>query len=363
MRPVVHRPSRARPGTARAVLETLLLESMATGRLSLSFSGGRDSSLLLAVATDVARRHGHPDPLPITLRHPSPESDESEFQSAVITHLGLVDWERIDVANSLDALGNVATAALLRNGLLAPANIYLHAKMLEVAPPGVLVTGRGGDEVLGTIAWQLSGVLAGRRRPTARDAGRLGFALSPRSVRRAVTVRQQAGTFPWLRPDAEQQVVRRLADDDISTRVRWDTGALLWARSRTNQLAEHGLARIAEAASVRVMSPLADERFVKAFAGEMGLAGPSSREAATRYLAGGLLPELLVRRSSKASFDQLIWGPGFRAFVDRWDPATLDPTVRTLVDPEAVRRLWREPSPRYQLLLLLQQAWLDQEAS
>lgn len=362
-RPAAERPSRTSPGAGRAALETLLLEAMAPGRMSLSFSGGRDSSLLLAVATDVARRHGHPDPVPITMRHPSPDSDESEFQTAVITHLGLTDWERVDVADSLDALGDIATAALRRHGLLAPPNAYLHARVLEVAPPGALVTGRGGDEVLGTTAWRLAGVLAGRRRPTVRDVGGLGFAMSPQSVRRAVTARQRADAFPWLRPDGEREVVRRLAAEQIGTRVRWDTGALLWARSRTNRLADHGLARIAETTSVRVMSPLADERFVKAFAGEMGLAGPRSREVATRHLAGGLLPEVVVRRSSKARFDQLIWGPRFRAFVDVWDPATLDPAVRNLVEPEHVRRLWREPSPRYQLLLLLQQAWLDQDAS
>ena len=43
----------------------------------VSFSGGLDSSALLAVATAVARREGLDDPVPATLVVPgSPESDE-----------------------------------------------------------------------------------------------------------------------------------------------------------------------------------------------------------------------------------------------------------------------------------------------
>jgi hypothetical protein len=56
--------------TPRAALEELLAEELARQPCFVSFSGGRDSSALLATALDVARRRGLPEPAAFTLRYP-----------------------------------------------------------------------------------------------------------------------------------------------------------------------------------------------------------------------------------------------------------------------------------------------------
>src|SRR4051794_5992486 len=47
-------------------LEEALLPALQSGRCRVTFSGGRDSSVVLAGATDVARRLGLADPVPLT---------------------------------------------------------------------------------------------------------------------------------------------------------------------------------------------------------------------------------------------------------------------------------------------------------
>ncbi|HYA10027.1 MAG TPA: asparagine synthase-related protein, partial [Gaiellaceae bacterium] len=71
----------------------------------VSFSGGRDSSAVLAVAADVARRDGLPLPIPATALFPgSAESDESDWQEQVVRGLGLDDWLRVDVDDGFDCV-------------------------------------------------------------------------------------------------------------------------------------------------------------------------------------------------------------------------------------------------------------------
>jgi asparagine synthase (glutamine-hydrolysing) len=50
----------------RQALEQVVRNALQRPPCGVAFSGGRDSSLVLAVATHVARRDGLPDPLPIT---------------------------------------------------------------------------------------------------------------------------------------------------------------------------------------------------------------------------------------------------------------------------------------------------------
>jgi asparagine synthase (glutamine-hydrolysing) len=44
--------------------------ALASGKCLVAFSGGRESSWVLAVATEAARSHGYADPIPVTLRFP-----------------------------------------------------------------------------------------------------------------------------------------------------------------------------------------------------------------------------------------------------------------------------------------------------
>ena len=90
----------------------------------VAFSGGRDSSLVLAVAVHVARREGLPEPIPITRVFPDvSESDEQLWQERVVRHLGLREWHRVTVHDELDVMGPHATAHLREHGIVWPPTI------------------------------------------------------------------------------------------------------------------------------------------------------------------------------------------------------------------------------------------------
>ena len=95
----------------------LFSSSFGRGPCYMPFSGGRESSMWLAMATRYARRHGHGDPLPVTLRYPDLASPEQlMLKELVVAQLGLADWERVDPDDDLDLIGPVAGAALQRTG-------------------------------------------------------------------------------------------------------------------------------------------------------------------------------------------------------------------------------------------------------
>ena len=114
------------PGTEPlSMLEGAVLPALARPPCVVAFSGGRDSSAVLAVATGVAKKEGLPLPVPVTQVYPdNPETDETRWQELVIRHLGLTEWERVEVTGELDLLGPVARRLLTRHGLLWPPNFY-----------------------------------------------------------------------------------------------------------------------------------------------------------------------------------------------------------------------------------------------
>src|SRR4051794_22650674 len=62
-------------------LERGLLRALRRPPCVVSFSGGRDSSAVLALAVDVARRHGLPEPVPVAMRFAgAPAADERRWQ-------------------------------------------------------------------------------------------------------------------------------------------------------------------------------------------------------------------------------------------------------------------------------------------
>ena len=69
---------------------------------------------MLAAATALARREGHALPVPVTRVYPDlPDTDESDWQRAVIDHLGLTEWVRLELRNGeSDLLGPAARDAL-----------------------------------------------------------------------------------------------------------------------------------------------------------------------------------------------------------------------------------------------------------
>ena len=102
----------ARPLTA---LDDAIRPFLRRSPCLVSFSGGRDSSAILAAATALARREGLPLPIPATNRFPHvDESDERPWQEHVVRALRLEDWIRLDFGDELDCVGPVASAALRR---------------------------------------------------------------------------------------------------------------------------------------------------------------------------------------------------------------------------------------------------------
>jgi asparagine synthase (glutamine-hydrolysing) len=76
-----------------------------------------------------------------------------------------------------------------------------------------------------------------------------------------------------------------------------------------------------------------------------------------RHLFEDLLPDALLDRRTKASFNASIVGPATQAFLDGWTGAGVDPD---LVDPDRLADNWRTGSPHALSFLLMQQAFLAQ---
>ncbi|HKP88682.1 MAG TPA: asparagine synthase-related protein, partial [Thermoleophilaceae bacterium] len=164
----------------RAALEDAMLPALRRSPCLVSFSGGRDSSAILAVATEVARRHGLPDPVPAIMRFPgAPGTDETAWQELVMGHLGIGAPELIELRHELDALGPVATAVVRDAGVTWPANAYMHVPILERGRGGALLTGAGGDELLGTVASRHVLLARRRTRPQLRDLVSVPLAAMP----------------------------------------------------------------------------------------------------------------------------------------------------------------------------------------
>src|SRR5689334_5239372 len=84
---------------AITALTAVMLEALQRAPCVVSFSGGRDSSALLALAQHVARTHALPAPIPATLLFPGvAAADEDKWQRTVLNHLKLSEWLRIPVA-------------------------------------------------------------------------------------------------------------------------------------------------------------------------------------------------------------------------------------------------------------------------
>jgi asparagine synthetase B (glutamine-hydrolysing) len=353
---------RLRPSVdARKALEQAVLPALQRAPCLVSFSGGRDSSAVLAVAAHVARREGLPLPIPATNVFASVElSNETEWQELVVRHLGLDEWVRLGHERELDCVGPVATEILFRHGLLWPFNAHFHAPLLRHAAGGALLTGVGGDELLLiTKRSRLGDLLRGRARPEARDALRLGFALAPRPMQRWARARRLPLDFAWLRPDARRRFSRAWADEQVAQPKRWDDLVDWVRRLRYIGVGTASLATIAAGEGAHVAHPFLDHAFGAAIAALPGAQRFETRTEAMMHLFGDLLPTELLERRTKASFDGAFWNEPSRAFVGEWDGSGVDDTV---VDVEALRAEWSKESPDPRTFTLAQSAWLGTRA-
>ena len=261
----------------------------------VAFSGGRDSSLVLAVAMHVARREGLAEPIPITRVFPDvSESDERLWQERVIRHLDLGDWHRITIHDELDILGPHAMAHLREHGILWPPTIAGDIPLLEPLHQGSLLDGEGGDDVLGWAAHRIAPLARLvrsprplRRRRTIAAAASLAPAwLRTRHVRR----RLQGQPTPWLRPVAREQLVEMFVQLERDRPLSFDASVRMVPRRRTQVLAAQNRRILASRSGVELTSPLLHPEVVQALARDGGRLGRGDRTAVMRALASDLAP-------------------------------------------------------------------------
>ncbi|MEU4780693.1 asparagine synthase-related protein [Micromonospora sp. NPDC023633] len=327
-----------------AALEAAVLPALRRPPCLVSFSGGLDSSVVLAVAVRVARREGLPDPVPVTWRFTgAPRAYESPWQDEIIRVLDVGrDWQILTADDDLDLVGPVARRFLHRFGVLHPLNLHLHLPIVELAAGGSLLTGVGGDQIL-----------AGWRRPAPASllerAGRL----------RAVVRRRRPATvvFPWLRPAAARHVRRAFLAEERAEPERLDERVAWHLRRRDLRTSVACFTRVADAHDVRLVQPLLDSVFAGALTGWAGHRRRPTRAELLAGIAAGELPASVTAPRRKAHFLAVFLRRPTREFVRHWDGHGIDEDV---VDAAALRKVWsRWPIPEC-TAGLVQDLWLRQ---
>lgn len=341
---------------ARKALERAIAEALQRSPCGVSFSGGRDSSAMLALAMTVSRREGLPPPAAITIRcSDAPGSDESTWQEYVVRETGVADWEIVTVDDELDFVGPLAQRTLHRHGLLAPANTYFHVPILRLLRGGTLITGIDGDVLLGGWKWGPDAPRwTGAERLTRSYSVQRAFAALPPRLRGPAAARL-LWRPPWTRSD---RVARRRFRDfyrdawDLEPK-NWRDRVHWWWQRRYLSLATNALDLLADDVDAVVVNPLLDPSFVAAVANQID--PPLGRTAWMVRLFADVLPDQVITRRGKAYFDEAMWNRHFRHFVAEWDGTGVDPE---LVDVEGLRREWTKPAPHFASALLLHSAWL-----
>jgi asparagine synthase (glutamine-hydrolysing) len=341
----------------RAALEEATLPALRAGPCWIAFSGGRDSSLLLAAAAAMARRAGLEPPIALTFRFPAlADTKEDGWQERVIAHLRHERWVRVELGDELDLLGEHGVRALRALGPYWPANAHFALALARHAASGTVLTGEGGDDLFAWWRWQRAATVLGSGVPRAwRDVPTLALALAPRPLRRAHE-RRGVERLPWLTDRAaaaHRRALGRLAD----VPWRWDR-QLAWMRGRDDvTVSLRTTEQMCAIAGVSFAAPLLDLRFLGALAAAGGAGGLGGRRLTLTSLFGALLPEDVLARADKARFNAAFIGPGSRAFASSWTGAGVD---ATLVDAAALQRAWLAAHVDWRSADLLQRAWLSE---
>jgi asparagine synthetase B (glutamine-hydrolysing) len=332
----------------KAALEQVMIEALSRPPCVVSFSGGRDSSTVLAIATDVARRHELPLPVPATMVFPgAEEAEESSWQRLVLDHLRLPEAVTLTLDGQADALGEWARGMLETHGLCWPGNAYLHTPVLETARGGTLITGIGGDEVYEPYHF----------RSRARA---IVWTTLPRGARSALWRRRNGPLdYGWLTDEGRDLITHAYADQEAGWPQRWDRGLQHWYQSRAFVGLDEALPVLAAPYEVTVINPLLDRRVLSELLPVGGPRGFATRAEGLRAVAAGLLPDELFQRQTKAVFDAPVWGPQVRAFAQRWDGAGVD---GRFVDPDRLRDVLRSERPDFRTILLLHRSWLNAQS-
>jgi hypothetical protein len=321
--PDVSPPASAENGSPspREALERAILPALRRPPCIVSFSGGRASSAILAVAVQLARREGLELPVPATNHiDGAAGARETAGQKQVIIRLGLTDWIRFEFADELDLVGPVAMRVLRHHGFLWPFHAHFSMPMIEWASGGSLITGLGQRNALGEPGALL-----------CRDPGPL----------------------PWLRRSAQREVRARWRADAASRPRAEQRRLWWWARLRQVRIGIDLLRRLGAEVRVEICHPLIDAAFTNA------LSQFPAHRGTTSALFGDLLPAELLARPTTSTHKDGFWGSHSRELVEAWQGEGADPG---LVDVEALRLQWSQPRPDPRTFLLLQSVALARES-
>ena len=350
--------------TPRAALDAALLPALQAGPCYVAFSGGRDSSALLAAATQLARREGLEPPIPVTRLHPDlPDTDESQWQHQVIGHLRLREWIQLRFSSDdLDLLGPEARAGVKAIGPIWPPALHPQRAMFRELEPGWLLTGEGGDAVIANRRGTPLTLIRRRKRISGTLALLAAGALAPRALRRAQLIRelQTSGHERWLRPAALARHTALLAEDIVGEPLRYDDGTWFIRRQRYFAALIQNFAGVAAGYGLTTLNPLLDAGFIAALARTGGRWGYRGRTDTFKALFSDVLPITVLSRTSKASFNTAYTGPATREFARTWDGSGVDPE---LVDIDRLRKVWLSDRPTMATGQLLHNAWLAQRGA
>lgn len=344
-------------GTPREVLEAMLVEPLSQPPCHVAFSGGRDSSAMLAVATHVARRHGLDDPIPLSARlEEHPRTWETEWQELVIGHLGLREWTRLPITDQLDALGPEAAGALRRHGMFWPSQGHSMLVFARHAGGGSMLTGGGGDEVF--TSWSQRRIALRRLvglRPRRRALKWIAFTRLPQRIQAAYLFDRSPVSTPWLRPEPDRELQQQRRRRALTFTKDWNEVLEGLIQSRYLELLRPVLDTFAADYGVRLMEPFYDRRFVRAMGRAAPQDGYETRTHALEAHFSDLLPPEILRRGTKAVFSEAAWGAHARGFAEQWDGGGLDETI---VDIGRLREEWAKERPNARSLGCLHQAYL-----
>lgn len=344
----------------RQAMERSVLRALQRSPCVVAFSGGRDSSSVLAVAVAVARREGLPLPVPVTRVFADvPESDETEWQELVVRHLGLTEWVREPVTDEMDVLGPLAQERLLRFGVLWSPLLHGDEFFLRHSRGGSVLDGEGGDDVCDPRPHRiapLARLLRRRRRPNRWQARQAAGILAPARLRGGrAAQRGLRAPQPWLRPAAEELLAIRwgphVAEQPLDARR-----SIMQVLARRAVLdLQANREHFARAVDTHFSSPFLDPEVAAALAARGGRLGFPDRATALATVCGDLLPATVLSRRTKAEFNATFFNRYTHEFAERWSGAGVDPRY---VDVDALRTVWRGPEHNALSAALLQTAWL-----
>lgn len=366
--PSARSPAGELPDSPLVAVELAVLPALCRPPCLVSFSGGMDSSFVLSVATRTARRHGLPDPIPVTWRFDNaPAALESEWQDKVLAQLGIDERVILQAGDDLDFVGPVAAGFLHRYGVRYPANLYLHVPLLQLGRGGSLLTGLGGDQVLS--CW------SGRRRTAV---GRIR-ALAPQWAATRWSRRPEGRSYGWLQPSVARQVLRHRRAE-LRSRPVDPVRRLSWRVHRRDLvMCRENLHAIGIDTDVQVVNPLLDSGFHTSLARSIDRApvpdgGTWSRSQVLRHIAGDQLPSAAWQHRAKANFTEVFLRRHTGDFLSTLaasgavedvfaggtarsagESGILDPA---LIDPIGLRAEWLPMPSSTMTATLLQYAWL-----